>query len=133
MKIISKLTLVLISVLLAFCLIVTYRYIDLQSFVTLLIFDGVFIILFTQLKGDIIVKLSLVLAGNVLGMIWNFAFHLLAVQMAFNQMVQPIWLSLFYTVAYPFLNIFWVIAFWSFSLTKLTPIKTPEGALKNDY
>ncbi len=130
MKIITKLTLILLCALLAICLTITYRWIDLQSFATLLIFDIIFIILFTQLKGGKFAKLALLFAGNVLGMIWNCAFHLLAVQVAITQDVQPVWLSLFYTVAYPFLNIFWVITFWSFSLTKLTTIDAVEGVAK---
>ncbi len=131
--IIDKLAFILVSELVAICLIVTYRWIDLQSVATLLIFDFLFITLFTQLKGGKLAKISLIVAGNFLGMVWNYFFHLLIVQVAAAQVVQPIWLSAFYTVAYPFLNIFWVIAFWSFSLTKLAPIKAAGGVVKSGY
>jgi len=119
---IRKLTFILLCQLLAICILIAQRIND-QSVVTLLIFNFLFIILFTQLKGDVLTKLSLIVAGNVLGLLWNYVFHLLILNAA-TPIIQPMWLRIFYTVAYPCLNIFWVIAFWSFSLTRLTPINS---------
>ncbi len=115
----SKLTALLSIQLTPLCVLATYFLIDLQSTVVLLAFNALFITLLFQLKGNLPVKLSLLTAGNVIGMIWNYCFHQLIVYATDSLMVSNTALSIFYTVAYPFLNCLWVVSFWSLSLAAL--------------
>ncbi len=63
-------------------------------------------------------------------MLWNYVFHFLMVQVTQAQAFSAIQLSVFYTVAYPFLNSFWIIAFWSLSLSAINQQKPILGSLK---
>jgi len=115
----SRLMTLLFIELTPLCVLATYFLIDLQSTVVLLAFNALFISLLLQLKGNLPIKLGLLAAGNLIGMIWNYCFHQLIVYATDSLMVSNSTLSIFYTVAYPFLNSLWVISFWSLSLAIL--------------
>jgi hypothetical protein len=115
----SKLLMILFIELIPLCVLASYFLIDLQSAVVLLAFNALFILLLLQLKGNMAAKLGLLAAGNILGMIWNYCFHQLIVYATDSLMVSNSTLSIFYTVAYPFLNSLWVISFWSLSLATI--------------
>lgn len=101
------------------CVLATYFLADLQSTVVLLAFNALFISLLFQLKGNLTIKLGLLAAGNLIGMIWNYCFHQLIVYATDSLTISNTALSIFYTVAYPFLNCLWVVSFWSLSLAAL--------------
>jgi hypothetical protein len=114
-----QLSIILVPEVIVLCFLITYFCVDLQSTATLLVFNALFISIFTQLAGSLFFKLVLLAAGNTVGMIWSFCFHQV-IWAAVNSLTVPdVTLSMFYTVAYPSLNSLWVIAFWSLSLTAL--------------
>ena len=115
----SRLMTLLFIELTPLCVLATYFLIDLQSTVVLLAFNALFISLLLQLKGNLPIKLGLLAAGNLIGMIWNYCFHQLIVYATDSLIVSNTALSIFYTVAYPFLNCLWVVSFWSLSLAAL--------------
>jgi hypothetical protein len=95
------------------CLIVSFRLINLQSTITLLIFDLLFLSLIFQLSDSLFKKIFLLTAGNVVGLFWNLIFYYFSLAgydhfgMVFNA---------FYTLIYPILNLMWIVPFWSLSL-----------------
>lgn len=115
----SRLMMLLFIEITPLCVLGTYFLIDLQSTVVLLAFNALFISLLLQLKGNLPTKLGLLAAGNLIGMMWNYCFHQLIVYATVSSIVSNTALSIFYIVAYPFLNCLWVVSFWSLSLAAL--------------
>jgi hypothetical protein len=104
----------------ALCLLACLRFINLESTITLLVFNFLFASLIFQLNGTAKRKLSLLAAGNVAGLFWNFVFYYFssAGTLVFGKSFDPV-----YTVVYPLLNLMWVVPFWSFSLVFLPRMK----------
>lgn len=119
MDIIKRLVMILMLELTALSVLVTYCWVDAQSGAILTIFNILFFSLFSQLKGDIHLKLALLLVGNVFGLVWSYSFHMLILYARTYEVASTTTLHTIYTVMYPFLNAFWVIAFWSLSATAL--------------
>ncbi len=113
------------------CFLVTYFWVDLQSIATLLVFNTLFISIFSQLSGGLLQKIALLAVGNIAGTVWNYCFHLLIVDAADSFILSDSTLSMLYTVAYPLLNSLWAIAFWSLSLAMLR-YSTVRGKPAND-
>jgi hypothetical protein len=124
-----RLVIILFIELTALCITATYRWVDLQSTAVLVIFNALFFSLFLKLKGSLPIKLALLAAGNLIGMAWNYCFHLLIVSAIDTGIVSNTSLSAFYTITYPFLNSIWVIAFWAVSLTALPRQNILRGTL----
>lgn len=110
---------ILLLELTALSVLITYCWIDAQSGVILVIFNLLFFSLFSQLNGDVCVKLFLLTTGNVLGTVWSYSFHMLIFYAITYEVASTTTLHTIYTIVYPFLNTFWVIAFWSLSATAL--------------
>ncbi len=102
------------------CLIVSYRFVNLESTITLLIFNFLFASLTFQLNGAFNRKLGMLAIGNSVGLGWNFVFYYfsLAGAVYFGKVFE-----VFYTVVYPLLNIMWIVPFWSLSLGFLPKIQ----------
>ena len=98
------------------CFIASFRLINIQSTVMLLIFNVLFISLAFQLNGTFNRKLCLLASGNIIGLCWNFIFYSFAVigTVFFGKIFNVL-----YTVFFPFLSSLWIVAFWSLSLTVL--------------
>lgn len=88
---------------------------------TLLTFNLLFLLILMPLKGSIMRKIAILLLGNILSFIWSTLFYLL-VHFAVGQMDGVF--NTLYVVLSPLLNVLWVVAFWSTSLTFLA--KTEE-------
>jgi hypothetical protein len=103
------------------CLIVSFRYVNLESTITLLIFNFLFASLIFQLNGTFNRKLGILAIGNGVGLCWNFVFYSfsLAGTLYFGKVFEGV-----YTVVYPLLNIMWVVPFWSLSLGFLPKCRT---------
>ena len=98
------------------CLLVSFRFVNLESTITLLIFNFLFASLIFQLNGTFNRKLGILAAGNVLGVGWNFVFYYFFVAgMAYFGRTFEI----LYAIGYPLLNIMWVVPFWSVSIVFL--------------
>jgi hypothetical protein len=87
---------------------------QIQSTVTLVIFNIIFVSLFYQINGILNLKLSLLAVGNFTGLCWNFVFN------SFNMAGSIIYGETFNRLClifFPFLSSLWIVSFWSLSLT----------------
>ena len=100
----------------ALCSAASYRLINYESAIVLLIFDFLFISLTFQLTRKLSVMLGLLALGNVLGLFCNFIFASVSILGVayFGQVF-----NIFYALSYPILNTLWMVTFWSLSLTGL--------------
>jgi len=112
----NRLVLVLFSEVIALCLIVSFRFVNIETVIILLIFNFLFISLIFQLNGTLNRKLGMLALGNIIGLFWNFIFHSFAVVGVgyFGEIFGA-----FYTIFYPLLNLMWIVSFWSLSLAAL--------------
>ena len=112
----SRLVLGLFLEAIALCLIVSFRFINIESTASLLIFNLLFVSLTFQLNGALNRKLFVLALGNVFGLFCNFVFYFFAIAgVAFFGEI----FNLFYAVVYPLLNFMWIVSFWSMSLAFL--------------
>lgn len=97
----------------AVILVASFRFINLESTITLLMFNFLFASLIYQLNGSTSRKLSLLAVGNVVGLFWNLVFFCFspAGTLIFGKPFDAA-----YTIIYPILNLMWVVPFWSLSL-----------------
>ena len=109
------------------CLITSFRFINIESTVTLLIFNLLFLSLTFQLNGSLNRKLGMLALGNIIGLFWNFLLYFFAIAgaMFFGEIF-----NVFYAVFYPFLNFMWVVSFWSLSLSVLPNPKSMHAEVK---
>ena len=117
MKIVnSRIVVFLFLEAIALCLITSFRFIDIESTATLLIFNLLFISLTFQLNGTINRKLGMMALGNVIGLLWSFVLYFFAIAGVtfFGEIFR-----VFYAVIYPILNFMWIVSFWSLSLSVL--------------
>ncbi len=129
MRLLDSLAVSFFLTVIALCLIASFRFINFQSTLTLLIFNVFFVTLFFQLNGSPTMKTATLAVGNGLGLFWNFLFHDLSVagSAGFGTVF-----SAFFTILYPILNLMWIVPFWSLSLSflpKLAP-QTTDGAVE---
>ena len=112
----NRLVLVLFLEVIALCLIVSFRFINIETVIILLIFNFLFTSLIFQLNGALNRKLGMLALGNIIGLFWNFIFHSFAVVgvVYFGEIFGA-----FYTIFYPLLNLMWIVSFWSLSLAAL--------------
>jgi hypothetical protein len=114
---------VISSVLLFFC------HVSHESAFMLLVFNFLFTSLIFPLNGALTRKLPMLLAGNVICLIWNDLFSLFAAVVA-NRFGE--FFEIAYTILNPFVNLIWVVSFWSISLTVLANSKTKSGGFSLD-
>jgi len=126
-KVLRCLVTVVSVLIIALCLLVCYRFIDIQTTVTMIIFNLFFISLYFQLSGSPIVKVVTLTAGNILGLFWNFMFNF--VSLTGNNLFGVIFNS-FFAVFFPILNLMWVVSFWSISLSFLPKLQTTMRKVK---
>ena len=90
-----------------------------ESAYMLVVFNFLFVSLTFPLDGALTRKISMLLIGNVVGLFWNYLFSSFAYTVAcylgfFNSL---------YVILSPFVNLVWIVSFWSISLTVLTNSK----------
>jgi len=106
------------------CVVVSFRVINFQSIVSLVIFNVLFVSLPFQLNGSLNRKLCLLALGNMTGLCWNYIFNLFAIVAA--DAFGKIFLDI-YTVFFPLLSSIWIVSFWALSLTFLHRSRTDQG------
>jgi len=100
----------------ALCTAASYRLINVESAIVLLILDFLFVTLAFQLSRTLPVKMGLLALGNLVGLFCNFIFYSLnIVGVAYFGEVFRV----FYVLSYPLLNMMWMVTFWSLSLAVL--------------
>jgi hypothetical protein len=118
-----KLGVRLVSVLsleaIALCLIASFRFINIETTVMLLIFNFLFASLTFQLNGTLSRKLGMLTLGNILGLSWNCIFYFFDITgtSQFGKIFDA-----FYTLFNPLLNLMWIVSFWSLCLAALPNI-----------
>jgi hypothetical protein len=120
----SRLVLGLFLEAIALCLITSFRFINIESTVTLLIFNLLFLSLTFQLNGSRNRKLGMLALGNIIGLFWNFVLHYFAIA-GVTFFGDPF--NVFYAVSYPFLNFMWIVSFWSLSYAFLPMPKSTRA------
>ena len=100
-----------------------------ESVFMLIIFNFLFVSLIFPLNGTLTTKLSMLLAGNILGLLWNYLFSMFVAAVAnyFGELFNTV-----YIILNPFVNLVWIVSFWSISLTVLANSKTENGMLRLD-
>jgi hypothetical protein len=123
---VNRLIILFLCEYLVLCLFASFRFLDVQSTITLLLFSFLFSSLTFQLNGSFTLKLCLLTGGNFIGLFWNLIFYHFANAGTdlFGESFKT-----FYVLIYPFLNLMWIVPFWSFSLGLLP--KMPNSARRN--
>jgi len=108
------------------CLATSFLFVNMESTVTLIVFNLLFASLIFPLNGTLPQKTFLLLVGNFVGLCWNYIFNLFAYVGA---LYFDGFFKTFYVFLGPFLNLVWVVSFWSISLTVLSKsrIRKNEG------
>jgi len=91
-----------------------------ESVYMLVIFNLLFVSLTFPLDGTLTRKISILLIGNAVGLFWNYLFSLFAYTVAYY---GGGFFNTLYIILSPFVNLIWIVSFWSISLTALTNSK----------
>jgi hypothetical protein len=123
----SRLVLGLFLEAITLCLITSFRFLNIESTVALLIFNLLFLSLTFQLNGSLNRKLGMLALGNIIGLFWNFFLYFFAITGGtfFGEIF-----NVFYAVFYPLLNFMWIVSFWSLSLSVLPNPKSMHSEVK---
>jgi hypothetical protein len=114
-KFLNAISLVLCALTIILCATITNKWLmDGPSVIILLLFNAFFILILSQLYGNISIKVSILIVGNLLGTALNILFYAFAQDIHTLFGVSP---SIVLTVTYPILNFVWVVPFWSLSLS----------------
>ncbi len=110
----------LVAVLLAASL----YFLDVQSAVTLCLFNLLFGSIMSQLRGSAIKKVIVIVVGNFIGFFWNWVFLYF-----FSAGIRVFGggFDSAYTIIYPLLNLMWVVPFWAVSLGFLSKAQKPTA------
>jgi hypothetical protein len=115
-RLVHLLEITLFALVIVLCLVLAYRRLNLESFVTLTAFNLFFISLFFWLSGSLTRKAVILTCGNILGLIWNYIFLHVA---ATGSGLFGISFDVFFSVIYPLLTLTWIVPFLSLSLSVL--------------
>jgi hypothetical protein len=95
---------------------------DEESVVMLSTFNFLFVFLIFPLDGKLYTKMLMLLVGNLLGYVWNRLFSFFASVVV---PPDPVFNTL-YLILSPFLNLIWIVTYWSLSLTVFSGHKKQE-------
>lgn len=96
-----------------------------ESVYMLIIFNCLFVSLTFPLDGTLTRKIFMLLIGNVIGLFWNYLFSLFAYTVAYY---FGGFFNTLYIILSPFVNLIWIVSFWSISLTALANSKNQKQA-----
>jgi len=71
----------------------------------------------------------MLLAGNIIGLLWNYLFSMFVVTVV-NYFGR--FFDIVYIILNPFVNLVWIVSFWSISLTVLANSKKENRMLRLD-
>jgi hypothetical protein len=103
-------------------------YVSNESAYMLIIFNFLFVSLIFSLNGTLKRKVSLLLVGDFIGLLWNQLFSTFAHAVAYH---FGDFFNTSYIILSPFINLIWIVSFWSMSLTALTYSENRKGGLEN--
>jgi hypothetical protein len=99
-----------------------------ETLFTLVMFNFLFISLTFPLNGTLQRKVSMLLIGNVICLAWNHIFSLFAATVC---SYFGVFYNALFIILNPFLNLIWIVSFWSISLTSLTDSKKQKSRAKS--
>ena len=107
-------------------MLTSYRF-ALESTLALIMFSFLFGSLISQLEGSVYRKLTMLALGNIVGLFWNIVFYYFSSAgfLILGQMFRPI-----HTISYPLLNLFWIVPFWSLSLSVLPRLSDAQKGME---
>ena len=97
------------------------------STLMLVIFNFLFVSLVFPLRGKLGKKMMLLLAGNMVGLLWNTIFSMFAY--AAVHFIGEVF-NVFYMILNPLLNLVWIVSFWSISLSFLVSSRDSKSGGK---
>lgn len=101
----------------AFCVFLLFPYASMESAVMLATFNLLYVFFVFPLRGKLMKKAFMLIAGNGIGFAWNSALLVAASSMA--EVLGDVF-NTFYLMLSPFLNLIWIVSYWSLSLTFLS-------------
>ena len=99
------------------CIFLFLPYASRESAVMLAAFNLLYVFLIFPLRGRLVEKAFMLLAGNGIGFAWN---TLLPVAASFMAGAMGDVFSTIYLILNPFLNLIWIVTYWSLSITVLS-------------
>jgi hypothetical protein len=108
----------------AFYVFLFFILINKETVFTLIMFNFLFISLTFPLNGTLQRKIGMLLIGNIICIFWTHIFSLFTATVCSH--FGGIYNALSIILS-PFLNLIWIVSFWSISLTVLTTPKTKRG------
>ncbi|MEM2319682.1 MAG: hypothetical protein QXQ63_02925, partial [Candidatus Bathyarchaeia archaeon] len=85
---------------------------DVKLLLVLVFFNILYVLTTFPLDGSLIRKTALLLIGNFIGFTWNIIIHLFALSAAEQ---FGVFFGTIYLIISPFLNLIWIVSFWSLS------------------
>jgi hypothetical protein len=113
----------------ASCVFLSLLFINEESTIMLIVFNLLFASLTFPLNGTLIRKAYLLLMGNIIGLFWNYLFSLFAYTVAHHLGES---FNVLYMILSPFVNLVWIVSFWSISLTALASSENRKVRLRLD-
>jgi hypothetical protein len=115
-RLVHFLATIIFALAITLCLVLAYRHLNIESEITLTVFNLFFISLFYQLNGSITRKAAILTCGNILGLTWNYVFQNVS---SSGSIIFGVSFNIFFSVIYPLLSLIWIVPFWSLSLSVL--------------
>jgi hypothetical protein len=110
-------------------MLLSSSFVSSESVYMLIIFNFLFVSLIFPLNGTLTRKISMLLIGNIIGLFWNYLFSLFAYAVAYY---LGEFFNTLYIILSPFVNLIWIVSFWSISLTALANSKDKKQGLRLD-
>ena len=110
-------------------MLLSSSFVSSESVYMLIIFNCLFVSLTFPLNGTLTRKISMLLIGNIIGLFWNYLFSLFAYTVAYYLGES---FNTLYIILSPFINLIWIVSFWSISLTALANSKDKKQGLRLD-
>jgi hypothetical protein len=96
--------------------LLSFDYIGIEATFMLVVFNFLLAPLTFALEGPVRMKILLLLLGNLVGLLWNGLFSSFVSALVSGRAEL---LTVFYLIVSPFMNLLWIVTFYSVSLTIL--------------
>jgi len=110
-------------------MLLSFSFVSNESVYMLIIFNFLFVSLTFPLDGTLTRKIFMLLIGNIIGLFWNYLFSLFAYTVAYYLGES---FNTLYIILSPFVNLIWIVSFWSLSLTAVANSKDKKLGLRLD-
>ena len=98
-----------------------HHILDERALVSITIFNFLFVFLLFPLEGPLFRKLYLLVAGNIVGLVWYFIMSSFGAASVFYLGTDT--LEIIIAVIWPIIDLIWIVSVWSLSLSMLASTK----------